>query len=106
MAEREKAEHCTAVKIPWWNSAHAPGATFPLRLFKICSLKDLRNQAHGFVLHHLFPIGNNDARTLLPSMLQSIEPEVAEFCGIFMAVHGKNTAFILGVVWIGILCHS
>jgi len=69
-------------------------------LGQILVVEDLRDQAHAVVaLEFAFLVAmRDDARALLPAMLQGVEAKEGDFRRMGMAEYGENAALILGTV--------
>ena len=73
--------------------ADGAGAFQPLQIRRV---EDLRNQAHGHVAieRRIRPIGRDDARALLPAMLEGKESVVGQDSGVRVAKDGEDAAFV------------
>jgi len=59
--------------------------------------EDLGNKTHFFMNADLLSIRNRDARTFLPSVLQSEKTEEGDTCHVFApSVNAKDTALFFG----------
>ena len=61
-------------------------------------LKNLLHRAHAFFQVQRSAVGGDDARRLLPAMLQGIEAEVGEFGGFGMAEDSADTTVIVKMI--------
>ena len=57
-------------------------------------LKNIGDQAHGFVHVQSHAVGGDNARRLLAAMLQSVQAEVGELLGLRMGIDGHHPAFV------------
>src|SRR6266699_1220020 len=60
--------------------------------------KDLRNQAHAAMRAELSALGRDDARALLPAMLERKEPGERQLRGIRMAVNAEDPAVMFRII--------
>ena len=76
--------------------AHMADGARAFQPLQIRRVEDLRNQTHGHVAieRRIRPIGRDDARALLPAMLEGKESVVGQDGGVGMSKNGKNAALV------------
>jgi hypothetical protein len=57
--------------------------------------KDIRHVPHVLVAVNLAVIARGDACAFLPTMLESVKPQVSEIRCLRMAVNGENATFFV-----------
>jgi hypothetical protein len=68
----------------------------PDKLFQFDPVEDLGDLAHSGISVEVIAIRCDNSGALLTAMLQGVETEIGEICGLLAAVNSVDTALLFG----------